>query len=175
MKTDPTYEILVIEDSHDMQDLYAELFAQAQDVRYQLTFAGTARDGVDTLPRQNFDCVLLDYELPDGDGLSVLRRLKNDLKSAIPVIMITGAGHERLAVSALKLGACDYLVKNDVTLRTLIDVVRGCIQRRRDAHILGQAREMVIVKQQNVIDRQKRQLQAFEIEMLELEEGHEIH
>lgn len=170
-----THSVLVIEDCLEMHEIYRAVFAESESVNFELVFAATGREGLDVVNRGGFDCILLDYNLPDVDGLSFLRKLRVDLKNPVPVIMVTGHGHARVAVNALKAGATDYLLKDDITIHTLQNAITGAIRRRRDDVILGEARDVLIVKQQNVIDRQKRQLQAFEIEMMSVDEGHEIH
>ena len=65
-----------------------------------------------------FDCVLLDYNLPGGDGVEILHeiRAKGD---SVPVIALTGQGDEEVAVALMKAGAADYLNKNSLTAERL--------------------------------------------------------
>ena len=73
------------------------------------------------------DIIITDYLMPGIDGVELLETLQNK-ESEIPVIMVTGQGDEIVAVQALKLGACDYLVKSDnfFTLlpRVIVRVIR---------------------------------------------------
>ena len=62
------------------------------------------------LSESKFDVVLCDLRLPDGDGISLLGWL-NDRQLSIPVIIMTGYGEVQTAVSAIKLGAFDFLEK----------------------------------------------------------------
>ncbi|HBA83702.1 MAG TPA: hypothetical protein DCZ95_06365 [Verrucomicrobia bacterium] len=74
----------------------------------------TAPDGIKGLRRleeHSFDCLLVDHEMPGMEGLEVIRTLA-ECGRMIPTIMITGAGNERIAVEAMKLGVRDYLVKD---------------------------------------------------------------
>jgi len=59
--------------------------------------------------------ILLDYLLPDLDGLAFLQALTARVPSLPPVIMVTDGGDEKVAVEAMKMGVCDYLVKRDLT------------------------------------------------------------
>ena len=75
---------------------------------YTVVEAGTAAGGVDQAP--GADLVLLDYRLPDGDGLTVLRRIK-DTAPDTPVILMTAFSTVENAVEAMRHGAYDYLNK----------------------------------------------------------------
>ncbi|HEY9597928.1 MAG TPA: response regulator, partial [Cyanophyceae cyanobacterium] len=70
------------------------------------------------LNEQNFDCVLLDYRLPDGDGLALVQQIRSS-GILIPLIVLTGQGDEELAVELMKSGASDYLSKSKLSAQTL--------------------------------------------------------
>lgn len=72
------------------------------------------------------DLVLLDLGLPDGDGLTLLRRLRRD--SPVPVIVLTARSSERDVIRGLHLGADDYLVK-PVRLRELLARIDAVARR----------------------------------------------
>lgn len=59
--------------------------------------------------KNNFDFVLLDLNLPDGDGLNILRRSRRD--SDVPILILTGKSDEIDEVLGLELGATDYVIK----------------------------------------------------------------
>ena len=75
---------------------------------YSVIEAGTAADGMEQAT--GADLVLLDYKLPDGDGLTVLRRIKETAPDT-PVILMTAFSTVENAVDAMRHGAYDYLNK----------------------------------------------------------------
>ncbi len=65
-----------------------------------------------------FDCVFLDYGLPDGDGLSLVQDVRRSgLK--VPLIVLTGQGDEQIAVELMKAGASDYITKGKMSPESL--------------------------------------------------------
>ncbi|ANY05273.1 response regulator transcription factor [Pseudonocardia sp. HH130630-07] len=86
--------------------------------------AGTAAAAAELLA--DAELVLLDLGLPDGDGLALLRRIRQD--SAVPVIVLTARSAERDVVRGLHLGADDYLVK-PVRLRELLARIDAVARR----------------------------------------------
>ena len=88
-------------------------------------------NGLDLLLRhRQAEIVLLDLGLPDGDGLDVLRKLRQ--VSEVPVLVLTARGDERSVVRGLRLGADDYLVK-PVRLAELLARIEAVARRRRQA------------------------------------------
>ncbi len=78
------------------------------------------------------DCILLDYRLPDMDGLNVLRNLWSPSATpSHPVVMLTAIGSEQIAVEAMKLGLMDYLAKNPANLGLLPRTVENAIRKFR--------------------------------------------
>ncbi|NOX75466.1 MAG: response regulator [Gammaproteobacteria bacterium] len=89
--------------------------------------AGTCAAALNALREGNHDCALLDYLLPDGDGLKLLR----DIRTAdilTPVVMLTGQRDERLIVELIRAGAADYLSKDELSGETLGHAVQTAIR-----------------------------------------------
>ena len=84
------------------------------------------------LARNNkVDCVLLDYRLPECTGLEILGELMAEhAKDPLAIIMLTAGGSEQIAAEAMKLGASDYLVKNNLNAEILARAIRSCLERR---------------------------------------------
>ena len=126
--TKPQIRVLIVED--DLVDRMACRRALAQDPDYEfvLSEAETGREGLRLAHAQKPDCVLLDYHLPDLNGLEFLAELRNELDEIpVPVMMLTGADNASVAVEAMKRGAQDYLVK-DVN-RQYLELLPAVIQR----------------------------------------------
>jgi DNA-binding NtrC family response regulator len=98
--------LLVVDDEPAARFAIAKVFRSD----YRLVEAGTLAEARERLESDRPDLILLDYNLPDGDGLSFLREIGTG-PEAPAVIMITAHGSERVAVDAMKAGAYDYLTK----------------------------------------------------------------
>jgi DNA-binding NtrC family response regulator len=120
--------VLLIEDNPDTARLLTRALEGTSDA-FEVTAVFSARAGLEHLAQQPVDCVLLDYRLPDADGLACLRRIRETHRD-VPVIVVTGAGSEEVAVEAMKLGATDYLVKHGKYLLALPVKVREALGRR---------------------------------------------
>ncbi|MDO8262717.1 MAG: response regulator [Gallionella sp.] len=132
--TKPQIRVLIVED--DLVDRMACRRALARDPDYEfvLSEAETGREGLRLAHAQKPDCVLLDYHLPDLNGLEFLAELRNDLgEIPVPVMMLTGADNASVAVEAMKRGAQDYLVKdvNRQYLELLPSVIQRVLRERR--------------------------------------------
>ena len=85
--------------------------------------AVSAATGDDAKGRDAYEIILLDYMLPDGTGLDVLKQLP-ERDCQIPVIMVTGQGSERIAAQAIQNGAADYLIKTGGYLMTIPALIK---------------------------------------------------
>ena len=77
-----------------------------------------------------YDCIFLDYNLPGGDGLTLLREMRA-AGVETPVVMLTGQGDERVAVELMKAGAADYLPKEGITPERLAASLRYVAELNR--------------------------------------------
>ena len=87
-----------------------------------------------------FDCFLFDYRLGREDGLALLAAIREQGVET-PVIILTGQGDEEIAVSAMKLGAADYIPKRRLTAELLLHAVRYSIELHRSGLLRQQAEE----------------------------------
>jgi signal transduction histidine kinase len=106
--------------------------------RLEIHEASSGTEGLEQFREQQPDCVLLDYNLLDTDGLSFLEDLKQLAPTeALCVVMITGGGSEALAVRVLNSGALDYLVKGHFDQDLLCKTVRHAIEKNEWRQYVG--------------------------------------
>src|SRR5712691_4690405 len=91
----PSYRLLVVDDSKRDTLLLERILQQASDATFTVTHMESAQAGLEELSTQPYDLVLLDYYLPDMDGLAFLEE-KQQRGLTAPVIMLTAFGQERL-------------------------------------------------------------------------------
>lgn len=132
--------ILVIDDSEDDRDLYQRFL---RDETSLITMAETGEEGIALYRQAPADGVLLDFNLPGHDGLSILDRLRA-IDPHVAVVMMTGEGSQNIAVAAMKAGASDYVVKDTITAATLKRALTNAVDKARLLRQLAeQQREQV--------------------------------
>ena len=99
-------KILLIEDDKIDQEAFRRM-VKNNGLLYDYTIAGSVSEAKNILGTERFDVVIADYMLGDGTAFDILDSVENT-----PIIFITGAGDEEIAVKAWKAGAKDYLVKD---------------------------------------------------------------
>lgn len=120
-------KILIIEDDQGMQEVISQSLIKA---RYVVETASTLDDARSKLLLYEYDCVLLDIMLPDGNGLSLLKELA-DKKINRNVIILSARDSVDDKIEGLELGADDYLPK-PFHLAELHARIRSLMRRRRD-------------------------------------------
>jgi CheY-like chemotaxis protein/tRNA A-37 threonylcarbamoyl transferase component Bud32 len=127
--------ILIIDDDEDVRNLLAlHLKKEWPNVVTDL-FDPLARDMPDvSFPLGQYDVVILDYMLGRGDGLEWLQRFKQR-PGCPPILFLTGAGNEVIAVRAMKAGADDYQRKQELTRAKLIQSVRDLTHSKADKEV----------------------------------------
>lgn len=101
--------VLVVDDDEFQHTLLTQILGTK---RYELVLADSGARGLAAVQKRRPDLILMDIDMPDMDGLEVLRRLKGIKEFAdIPVIMITGHGEKDVVIKSHKAGADDFVVK----------------------------------------------------------------
>jgi diguanylate cyclase (GGDEF)-like protein/PAS domain S-box-containing protein len=121
--------ILIIDDSEDDQSLCRRAL---RTTGAKLVSALSAEEGLVRVADTPPDLILLDYNLPDLNGLKFVERLVKQGNGSVPIVMLTGEGNEAVAVNAMKAGVSDYLVK-DVKGKYL-HLLSSVVHRARMAH-----------------------------------------
>jgi serine phosphatase RsbU (regulator of sigma subunit) len=119
--------ILLVEDD-DGDALLVEELLDLSGAHVEITRATTLADARRT-DLGEIDCVLLDLDLPDAQGLSALHRLKTD-RSDLAVLVLTGLDDEQRGNEAVGAGAQDYLVKGQIDGQGLARAVRYAVERQ---------------------------------------------
>lgn len=135
-------QILLIEDSEDDKDLLLyEIKKGGINAKYLCI--QTAEELKKALDQQDWDIILSDYSMPTFDGLTALRMLK-DKGLETPFILISGTVGEDLAVEAMKAGAEDYIMKDN--LRRLVPAM---YRELRDAEVRKERRKAITALKQS--------------------------
>lgn len=112
--------ILIVEDDVVFCKLLTRFLQKNQ---YQTQDAQSAKKAFELLENHSFDLAILDYRLPDDNGLSILKTIRTENK-AKKVILITRYGDEEVASKAIDLGA-DAYVSKPINPDELLSVIRG--------------------------------------------------
>lgn len=121
--------VLVVDDDEEARSAVRRALHHTQicaTIREAIDVASALRIALD----ETFDCILLDYSLPDGDGFDLLRLLA-ERDRLCATILLTGMDDEDMGVKALGWGAEDYLVKGSFDLASLKRSIRYAVERHR--------------------------------------------
>ena len=134
-------KVLFIEDDK-LDQMAFRRFVADEKLPYDYTIAGSLSEAQGLLGSQEFDVIISDYFLGDGTGLDILNSTEG-----IPVILVTGAADEKVAIEAWKAGAYDYLTKDldHEYLKILPKTIRNVITRK---------------KMEDALDRKQKNLEA---------------
>jgi len=120
-----SYSILLVEDDTDHAQLVAETIRRALEGAH-VVHASDVAQAERLMSECSWSLAVFDHKLPDGNGLDLLQTLRT-ADPDVPVLVMTGEGSERLAVEAFRLGASDYVVKGENSMKELQSRVRALL------------------------------------------------
>lgn len=168
-------KILVIDDD-EVDRMAVRRALKKAGVQMEFSEVGEAKDAIALVKNTSFDCIFLDYLLPDRDGLSLIRELQS-LNVMVPTIVLTGQGDEQIAVEMMKAGASDYLSKSRVSPEGLLKTLRSAIRIDRAEKEAARANQKLqennkLLRQQNQeLEKQRQQIQ---LQNLQLQEAYRL-
>lgn len=175
---DDSLALLIIDDD-EVDRMAVHRVLDKTELTFSLAEATSAEVALE-LTLDQFDCILLDYRLPDQDGLALVKRLR-DTGSKVPLIVLTGHGDEQIAVELMKAGASDYLSKSKLSPEILQHMVRNAILVYRADQLVHRADQRValanqrlrenneLLKRQNrELEQQRQQIQRQNLQLIEV-------
>lgn len=119
-------KILVVDDDLNIQEM---LNAGLSRYGYVVTVSSSAIDALSLIEKFKFDLVIIDVMMPDIDGITLCKTIRNMDKSAdIPIIILTALSDAETMNDALLFGAVDYVVK-PFDIRTLREKIASAVNK----------------------------------------------
>jgi DNA-binding NarL/FixJ family response regulator len=121
--------VLIIEDDPPFARLLAALLNAGGD-EHAVDRVGSLAEGLERLARGGLDAVVTDLGLPDSKGLATYHAVRERARD-IPVVIVSGGDDDAVALTAVREGADDYLLKGGITDRALRRAVSHAVERKR--------------------------------------------
>ncbi|MDX1747014.1 MAG: response regulator [Halobacteriales archaeon] len=99
-------EILLIDDNPRIGEVTTE-YLERENPHFSVSFEQDPKEGLARIDAGDVDCVIADYDMPELDGLDLLKQVRED-HPEIPVIIVTGHGNREVAAAAREAGASGY-------------------------------------------------------------------
>jgi signal transduction histidine kinase/HPt (histidine-containing phosphotransfer) domain-containing protein len=125
---DKTIKILYVEDD-ELDQFVMKRTLKTLEWKTDLTMASSLHEGKLLAKEIPFDCIFLDYLLPDGSGIDFLNSIRKE-GNPTPVVMLTSQSDTQIAVEAMKCGAIDYIPKNFVNTEGLTQSLRYVLRTK---------------------------------------------
>jgi signal transduction histidine kinase len=141
-------------------------------IQVEVHEADTCAGAILTLKTQPFDCIFLDYRLPDQDGLALVQTIRAE-GILSPLIVLTGQGDEQIAVDLMKAGASDYLAKSKISPGRLAQMLRNALrvhQAEQEATLVNQRFKEsyeLLIEQHQELEQQRQQIYEQNLELIQ--------
>ncbi|QLE41905.1 PAS domain S-box protein [Nostoc sp. C052] len=133
--------ILLIDDCVQDREVYYQFLQQDNLYTYRILEFETATPALKWCQQEIPDVIVLDFALPDGDGLKFIQQFRECYSHTQTAIILTGQGEEIIAIRAMKSTVQDYLVKDKLTAEVLQGAIHHAVERMHLIRQLEQSQE----------------------------------
>ncbi len=161
MLTSKSFKVLVIDDDAIDRMTVVRAF-KGVDFRTELLEAIDCATAISLVNSHQFDCIFVDYRLPDGNGLELVQTLRKQ-GIQIPIVSLTGQGDDQIAAELIKAGASDYLSKSKVNPARLMQVFHNVMRvanAEQAVALANRQREELLGQKEEFISRMTHDLQT---------------
>ena len=146
-------KILIIDDD-EVDRLTLKRALKKAEINYSIHEFVMANDAWEELEKQDADFIIIDYMLPDMDGLQLLKKIRAK-NIATPIIIVTSQGDEKVAVEMMKSGATDYVVKNQIDPASIKKITNNILHLQEVERKRKQTEEALKISQLRLKEAQR--------------------
>lgn len=145
MRKDDVIRLLLVDDDEDDYVMFRDLISQIENSNCELHWASSSDEGERQLSTNSYNVCFLDFRLGKRTGLDLL---KDAIQSGVktPIILLTGYGEREVDIEAMRIGAADYLVKDQVNPQLIEKTIRYAIHRKKLADDLKEREAQILVQ-----------------------------
>jgi signal transduction histidine kinase len=163
--------ILIVDDD-EVDRIAVRRAIKTAGIQVEVHEADTCAGAILTLKTEPFDCIFLDYRLPDQDGLALVQTIRAE-GILSPLIVLTGQGDEQIAVDLMKAGASDYLAKSKISPGRLAQMLRNALrvhEAEQEAALVNQRFKEsyeLLIEQHQELEQQRQQIYEQNLELIQ--------
>jgi signal transduction histidine kinase len=147
-------KVLLVEDDEDDYILVRNMLSEALPSRYHLDWVTTYDTALEMMKRAEHDVYILDYRLGERNGLEILKHAVEE-GCKVPIIFLTGQGDYEVDMEAMKAGAADYLIKDQINPPLLERSIRYAIERKRTEEALRESEKQLKILSSKLLSTQE--------------------
>lgn len=144
-------KVLMVDDDEDDYIIIRDYLSEIREVKYDMTWTDEYASALEHIRENSYDVFLFDYRLGKHNGLELLQELAGS-GCKTPAILLTGQDDHDIDMQAMKSGAYDYLVKNQIGPSVLERSIRYAMEHKKMEDELFQEKERAIVTLESIGD-----------------------
>lgn len=160
--TETVLSVLLVDDDERYLKLCERYLARCQTRQFLVDTAGTISEALECCRSNKYDCLVIDYLLPDGTGTGLVEKLSQNInKIAPPTIVTTADGGENAAAEAIRAGAVDFMSKRNVNSHSLSRSIHNAVEKFRLAESLKLRNSELVLANQRLRSNRREIMQFY--------------